>query len=84
MTQQLHRDFFIYLQLNVKWDKFLVLTVSWVLSGAIAVISTALGSGGFARCRIAAGTLATKESLLVSLRPSSARRRTLTRGPVLL
>lgn len=58
------------------------LTVSCVLSGAIAVISTGLGSGGLALLRIAAGIFATRDSLLVSRLPNSARRRTLTRGPV--
>lgn len=59
-----------------------LLTVSCVLSGAIAVISTGLGSGGFALLRMAAGIFATRDNLLVSCLPNSARRRTLTRGPV--
>jgi len=59
-----------------------LLTVSCVLSGAIAVISTGLGSGGFALLRIAAGIFATRDSLLVSRLPNSARRRSLMRGPV--
>jgi hypothetical protein len=52
------------------------------LSGAIVVISTGLGSGGFALLSIAAGIFATRDSLLVSRLPNSARRRTLMRGPV--
>ena len=45
---------------------------------------TSTGRGSGALCSRAAGTLATSDSLLVSLRPSSERLRSRTLGPALL